>query len=355
MKITKLNSIALLFFTLTNILFCACENTGGDEIRDIKGVLIAHEGNFGAGNGSISLYDPNEMTVTNNIVKEANNGSEIASLIQSIYVHDGIAYIMCNNSDKVEFISMNDYTYLDNPLTNLSQPRYMTIMGDRAYISCWGPWGENFTLPDSYVAVIDLNTRTVVDSLDCGSGPEGLVAVGNSLFVANSFETTVSVIDVQASAAVSVTLQSSPRHFLTDGSGMIWISTSVGLQEIDPVNLDLGLTEPIPNIQGKIALHPDGNTIYVMAVEPWDPNNPNQVNFASQVWAFDTESKILGSAALVTGSDFYGIGVHPTSGNIYVADSRAFSGPGEMMVYDDQGNLIDSHTVAVGPSQFIFN
>ena len=51
----------------------------------------------------------------------------------------------------------------------------MSASGAKGYISCWGPWASDFTLPDSYVAVVDLNTKEVIDSLESGSGPEGIL------------------------------------------------------------------------------------------------------------------------------------------------------------------------------------
>ena len=70
------------------------------EIR----AIILNEGNFGAGNGSISYYYEESQRIANDTVKSANNDSEIGSLVQSIFLYDTVGYIVCNASDKVEFI-----------------------------------------------------------------------------------------------------------------------------------------------------------------------------------------------------------------------------------------------------------
>ncbi len=348
-----MNKLRFLFYGLILLGFAfvsSCSEDGADEIPESEGVLIVNEGNFGAGNGSLSIYEETNKFLRNNIVKNANGGSSIGATVQSFYAHDGIGYIICNSNDKIEFISLEDFTFLANPVTELSQPRYMTIIGDRGYITCWGPW-DNWTLPDSYVAVMDLTTNTIIDSLDCGSGPEGIIAVDNRLFIANSFETTISVLDLANQSHTKIDLDNSPQHLVFGGSGDIWVSQTNGLQAIDPGTLDLGKMVDVINMNGKIAISPEGKDLYIMTVEPWDEN---KVNLASQIKVFDTETQQLKTSALINGFDFYGIGVNPISGAIYVADSKAFSGPGEIFVYDEDGNLLDQQAVGVGPNGFVF-
>jgi len=348
-----MSNLRFLFYGLISLVLVfafSCSEDGGDDVLETDGVLIINEGNFGAGNGSLSLYEETKLSIENNIIKNANGGNSIGATVQSFYAHDGIGYIICNSNDKVEFISLEDFTFLANPLTELSQPRYMTILGDRGYITCWGPW-DNWTLPDSYVAVLDLNTKTIIDSLECGSGPEGILAVDNRLFIANSFETTISVLDLSDQSHTKIDLDTPPQHLVIDGNGEIWVSQTNGLQGINPGTLDLGQLVDLNNMNGKIAISPGGKDLYIMTVEPWDEN---KVNLASQIKVFDTELKQLNTSALISGFDFYGIGVNPISGAIYVADSKAFSGPGEISVYNTHGNLLDQQTVGVGPNGFVF-
>jgi len=345
----------LRLFTLT-IAICSiyvlssCDNSSGEGPSIKTDILIVNEGNFGAGNGSISSYDEEEQTITNNFVKSANGGSEIGALVQSIHVQDGIGYIICNSDDKIEFINAENGQYLANPLTDISQPRYMTVVGDKGYVSCWGPWDTSdpnwWKLSDSYIAVVDLGTRTVVDSLICGSGPEGIVAVGDQLFVANSFYNSVSVVNLNDNTTREVSLTASPIHLIADLSAQVWVSTSSGLQSINSNTLDIESYTEVENIQGKIAF--DGsNGIYVLTVEPWEPG---KLNFASEVYMFDIVNEELSSAPVITGDDFYGIGFNESTDHIYVTDSKAFSGPGEVLVYETNGTLVDMQTTAVGPN-----
>lgn len=330
------------------IIFSACNENIEEEMPEISAVLIVNEGNFNAGDGSLSFYDEEGMTVTNNIVADANAGNEIGSTVQSMYMHDGVGYVICNNSDKIEFISTEDYTYLANPITNISQPRFMTVVGEMGYVSCWGPWSQDWALPDSYIAVIDLDDRTVVDTLECGSGPEGIISFGNKLFVANSYEFSFSVIDLADNSHLKLELDSSPFHFALDGSGSLWITKSSGLQNNDPVSLDSITHISVTNMNGKMTIDGDGENIYFLTSESWPGT-------ATEIFSFDIGAKALSPAPLVSGENFYGLGINPTTRKLYVSNSNAFSGPGEIFVYDAEGNLLDQQTVGVGPSSFMFN
>jgi YVTN family beta-propeller protein len=348
----KINSI-LIVLVATTTIFSSCDNENGPNELPLKtSVTVVNEGNYGAGSGSVSFYDEEQMTIQNNVVKNANNDAEIGATVQSMYQNEGIGYIVCNGPDKIEFINTEDYTFLANPETNISQPRYMTSLGNIGYITCWGPWDySNYSLPNSYIAVMDLTSMTIVDTLECGSGPEGIIAVGNKLYVANSFEMSVSVIDPAAKTSSKINLISSPEHFALDASGKLWVSVSSGLYAINPGTGQKTDSLDVTNIDGKMAIDGAGEKIYLLTAEPWDATKSN---IASEVRVFITKSKTLDSTPLITGEDFYGIGFNKTTSKIYVADSKAFAGPGEIYVYDLDGKQIDRQTTSVGPNGFVF-
>ncbi len=329
------------------MFFSSCDDNGNEKPILITNILIVNEGNFGAGNGSISIYDEEKKTITNSIVENANPGSEIGSSVQSLFAHDDVGYIVCNSADKIEFISLDDYNYLANPLTNISQPRYMTVVGNQGYVTCWGPW-DNWLLPDSYVAVIDLATKAVIDSLECGSGPEGIIAVGNKLFIANSFESSVSVLNLNDNAHSKIELDGAPQHFALDASGTLWVSISSGLQPINPSTNAKGNAVAVADMGSKITIDGDGLKIYVLTAEPWN------VGTGSEVIGFNTQTKQLDAQPLISGDSFYGIGFNTTSDKIYIADSKGFSGNGVITVYDTEGNHLDQQATGVGPNGFVF-
>lgn len=346
----KISNLVVLSIFLSSILFfSSCDDGDGPlEIPVNSGVLIVNEGNFGGGNGGISYYNEDSMAVVNNVVENANSGEAIGASIQSLTIHDGVGYIVCNSSDKVEFISIEDYKYLANPVTKLSQPRYMAIVGDKGYITCWGPWDyTNYTLPNSYVAVMDLKSRTIVDTLACGSGPEGIIAVDKKLYVANSFETSVSVIDLNDNSSKKINLNSLPKKFAMDGSGKLWVSASSGLIGIDTSNSEEIDNIELTNTDGKMAIDGDGENIYLLTAQAYPSTQ-------TEVYKFDTKTKTMASSPLISGENFYGIGYNTTTDQIYVGDSKAFAGAGKIYIYNEAGVKLDEQDVTVGPNGFAF-
>ncbi len=355
MKILK---FVVLFFSLVGLLvFSSCENGGNIAPPKLTGVVVVNEGNFGQANGSISFYDEEKMNVINNVVKTANSGQEIGATIQSVTAYGSIGYVICNATDKIEILNLEDFKYLANPVTSISQPRQMIGTLDRGYITCWGPWGDNWDLPDSYVAVMDLTTNTIIDSLDCGSGPEGIIAIGKKVYVANSYETTITVFDLSAGTSSTIDVGASPQQFELDGNGTLWVSLTsfygtypaelVGLQSI---NLDTDTKETfvqIRDVTGKMALSGDAQVIFLLTAQPWP-------NTGTEVWAFNTNTNSLADRALISGDNFYALNVNPTTGKLYVADAAGFQGNGRIIVYDMQGNQLDEQIVGVGPNGFLF-
>lgn len=347
----------ILLFVWGIAVFSSCESENGLEDIPMKtGVLIVNEGNFGMGNGSISFYDEKAMIVTNNVVKNANNGAEIGSLVQSIYQHDGIGYLLCNDADKIEFISLDNYTFLANPETDISVPRYMEVVGDKGYITCWGPYDANYALPDSYIAVMDLNKKAITDTLMCGSGPEGIIVVGNRLFIANSFENFVTVINLNDQSSSRIEFDAAPQHFVRDGTDNIWVSVSsgwlypaeqAGLQSINASTLDKVHFIPVKDMKGPLAVNASADRIYLLTAESYPETGSN-------VYEFNTIDKVLGSDPLVTGDTFYGIGYNITTDILYISDNQGFSGNGKIMVYNTEGIMLDEQVTAIGPNSFAF-
>ena len=100
------------------------------------------------------------------------------------------------------------------------QPRYIAVEDDKAYVSSWANGGK--------VYIIDLGSYTVVDSIEVGNAPEGLIIENNKLYVANTgwgYEQTVSIIKLSDLSTVK-TLNvdaDSPAHFVKDKNDMIWV------------------------------------------------------------------------------------------------------------------------------------
>src|SRR5690349_18079729 len=107
-----LHSLTVVLFTFFSFLF-----TSFDKERNIlpnsvyqSGLFIVNEGSFGTPNGEISFFDRTTKTITNKLFETVNNRPLGGDVVQSMLIYQDKAYIVCNNSNKVEVTDANTFT-----------------------------------------------------------------------------------------------------------------------------------------------------------------------------------------------------------------------------------------------------
>ncbi len=215
----SLNKLLILGLISMGLFISSCDNNDDTEPKGKyeNGILITNEGIFRSGNGSVSFYSYDEDTVANEIFKAENN-RPLGDIVQSLTRTNDKVLIAINNSNKVEIVNSDDFKSIAS--VEVMQPRYIAVEDDKAYVSSWANGGK--------VYIIDLGSYTVVDSIEVGSAPEGLIIENNKLYVANTgwgYEQTVSIIKLSDLSTVK-TLNvdaDSPAHFVKDKNDMIWV------------------------------------------------------------------------------------------------------------------------------------
>lgn len=349
-------SIFFLFLTVIAFNFTSCqEDEVGSDIGSGR-VISVNEGNFGAGNGSISLYDPDNETVENNVFDKVN--SKLSASIQSVSIYQDKTFIICNAADKIEIVDSETFDRVAAPLAgdSLITPRYMTTAGNKAYVTVWGPYGEDYSLNDSKVAVLNLTDYSIIKMIDTNPGPEDILAVDDKVFVANSFTNTLTVINTQTDAVDTIlTINAGPTQLELDQNNMIWISTKGGFEgtaqfiSIDPENYAIGneVDAGESGVTGKFTMNADRDSVFFLGAAPYPSTE-------SAVYTFSTTSPVTPASALINGNSFYGIGIDPNSNILYIGDANAFQGEGTVLRYHTNGELIDDFPVGIAPNSFVF-
>jgi YVTN family beta-propeller protein len=348
---SKQTYLSTLLITFLSLFFSCGEDTPEPVAGDI---LIINEGNFGQANGSLSLYSREAEQVENNVFSEANSGRELEASVQSVRVHDEVAFIVCNAADKIEIVDAATLEALRAPLEDegLISPRYLTVAGNKAYVTVWGPFDENFALTESKVAVIDLNDYSISKYIDVAAGPEGILAEGDKVFVANSFTNVLTVIDTNTDEVTEeITLEGSPQLMDTYAT-FLWVSVTGAASQfvqIDPIRNSITKTISVAgsNSNGKFTINKNLNSLYFIGAEPFPSSVTNILSLP-----LDASSPTY--ETLISGNSFYGIGSDPLSNELFVGNSNSFQGEGTLLRYDAQGMLLDSYAVGVGPNGFVF-
>ncbi|MBC8110450.1 MAG: hypothetical protein H7Y04_05255, partial [Verrucomicrobia bacterium] len=231
MKITTIRKsfFALLFCSLLFVNACTNPENTVPQGRYEKGVIILNEGAFGNSNGEISFFDLDSNKITNNIFGRENRQPDgtvrpLGDVIQSMTIHNGTGYIVANNSDKVFVV--NAQSFKQTAEINLKQPRYMAVNGNVGYITEWV--NNNFDNPiKGRVAIIDLqtNSTTSKDTITTdGFFPDKLVFFNNRLYVLNSLENTVAVLNTQTKTfEKKIAVGDSPSGIVLDKNNDLWI------------------------------------------------------------------------------------------------------------------------------------
>ena len=178
--------------------------------------------------------------------------------------------------------------------------------------------GQNFQVGDSTILIINPATHTVEKTLVVGRNP-------------NSFQ--------------------------IDKNRDLWVSCkgfSPNFDALDPNNINGRLVrirdEAIQEIidLGKIGaekmqINPAGDRIYFLQ---------NGFGF-NPVYTFDIPTKTVSETPFID-KEVYGLGVNPGNGHLFLGDANGFAETGEVLEYDENGNLLQSFFTSIGPSQFIF-
>src|SRR5690606_2407650 len=103
------------------------------------------------------------------------------------------------------------------------KPRFGVGNGNYIYVSCWGGdiWADETT---SYIAKINLTTKTVEKKIVIPGGPEGLVIAKNKLFAALNYKDSVAVVDLPNDAISYIESRVVTSYFIREKSEKLYVS-----------------------------------------------------------------------------------------------------------------------------------
>ncbi len=342
----KLSAAALMLVALASCHGSeGLEPTTPPQLPD--GTLyIVCEGNYGAGNGSISLYNPDTKTVTNSAF-EAVNGMKLGENPQVMKIHNGLGYIVVTGSQAVFVVNPTTMKEVGR-ITNLSSPRDILFASDnKAYIT---------NLYSEQIDIIDLASRKVTGQVTT-TVTEAAKEYAPSHYIYTDcygYSNNILKIDPEIDAVVAaLEVGVQANSVALDANGKLWVMTTggyegspfgyerSGLYRVDPkaFAIEASYLFTLGDYPSELRINAAGNRLY------W-------VN--SSVWSMDVTATALPEQPVVraNGTYFYDVTVAPTSGEIYVADAIDFMQPGCVIRYSAEGTELDRFTVGVAPGSF---
>lgn len=318
---------------------CANENTQ----TTFADVLIVNEGNFGFGNGSISLYNPSNQSVSQNIFSQSNNNIPLGDVVQSITQINNKAYIVVNNSNKVEVVDINNFNSLAI-ITGFSSPRYfLPINNNTAYVT---------DLYSSSIQVVDLNSNTITSSISLSGWTEELILHNDTVYVCDMTNDNLLIINPTNNTLIdSVKLGSQPNSIVLDQNNKLWIMCDGGFNQTNP---ELIRYNPQTRVIEATFVFPN------IAESPGSlkiNNAKDQLYFInSNIYNMNINDATLPTSSFITSSsnNFYGLGIDPLNEDVYISDAIDFIQNGVIFRYSSAGVLIHQFNSGIIPGEFLF-
>ncbi len=339
-------SLSVLFFS------CDKDESPGEYSN---GIFIVNEGGYGNNNGSVSFYSYSTDSIFNNIFFNVNNRS-LGDVVQSVTVHNNKAYIVVNNSNKVEIADRNTFKAI-GVISDVSLPRYLVVKDNIGYLSCWG---------DNSVKVIDLETNMVTQSIPVASGPEKMCIVDDKLYVVNtggfSVDSVVSVIDLTSLEVVkNIIVKFSPQDIVIDKDNKIWVLCfgKVVYDYVDPYPI----IEESPSKIYEIDLETDE---LITEGELFQDQHPTQLEVSNDgilylgggytfagIYRLEIEAG-SGTLTRIVTDYVYGFNIDPGSNIMYTLQAPTYTDPGILKRFELGGTLLGTYECGIGPNSASF-
>ena len=355
------------------VLAAACSNSDpGTEEENFsgmgRGVFILCEGNFNAGNATLSYYNPATREVQNGIFQRAND-RKLGDTGQSIQLHDGVAYVAVENSGIIWALDTATFR-VRGQLTagqteHMINPRYIHFLSsEKAYVT---------DLYSPYITVFNPRTMEYISSISTHqedafgyNSTEQMVQWGDRVFTnCWSYSNKVLVIDATRDEVVDEIVLGSwqPKSRVRDARGKLWVITDGGyatendsygdniphLYCIDATTLTIESDQALDTDEANVvlAMNPARDVLYLI----------NNDLYLMPVTASHVPVRPFIEAPRSTNGRrhfLYGIGVNPHNGEIYLADAVDYSQSGMIYRYGEDGTLIDKFRVGITPNGFAF-
>lgn len=358
MKKLKLKTIIYGTLILT-VALNSCkkpkQNDGSTTTSISQKVYVLNEGNFGSGNASVSIYDASNNNVYNDLFNTANS-RPIGDVLQSMTLVNSKAYFVVNNSNKIEITNTYPLTSV-GVIHGFSMPRYMVApTNNKAYVSEY----INFSGANGRLSIIDLTTNTITGTVAVGIQPENMLLFNGRVYVCNSGDTLISIINTTTDLVESkIKVSDAPNSIAIDANGKLWVLCSgiTKYNNVSPYNIlsqsagALVRIDPLSNLVEATYTFPDASGLPAKLTTN-GAKNKLYYSYLGGIYSQSISATSLPTIPIIT-RDFYGMGVDPHTEHVYIG-TNGFTSNQKMIRYQSSGTPIDSIEVGVGPNGFVF-
>lgn len=336
--------IVLFIYSCSRFENDAPDPYAGKPFLKGNGAFVINEGNFMAGNGSLSYFSNDSVRIFNNLFTSAN-GRPLGDIPYSMVIHDEKIYIIINNSGKIEIADLHDMQSLGT-IKELNSPRNMLVINqDKAYVT---------SLFSNDITIINLRTNKVSGKINIRRSSEAIVMLGNNAYISCwSSGREVMVVNTLTDHVIdSVEVGSEPESMVLDKEKKLWVLCSGGytgqyFPELLSINTSTWKVEKRFTFTSKtlypssLAINPTGDTLYYIG---------------GSIWKMSIKASLLPVNPFIRakGRLFYKIGVEPGTKRIFATNAVDYQQKGYLLRYNAGGILIDSAKADIIPGSICY-
>jgi YVTN family beta-propeller protein len=344
-NLNKLFNFGMVLLMVASVLFLnSCKkdddnnNNTPTNTNNYKGIFVLNEGGFLKGNASID-YTSTDGTTTESIFSKVNS-HPLGDIMQSMAKVGDKFYLVVNNSQKIEVVNTSDFKSVAT-IDGLASPRFMQVISgsSKAYVT---------DLFAGEIHIINTSSNTKTGSISLGGWSENMVEVGNEVYVNNWSNKKVYKINTGTDAVTdSIVLTGAPNGLVKDKNNKLWVlvdstgTNKAKLMRINPSNNNIEATIEFNDTlsASKLAINGNGDKLYYIS--------------SYGVYEMDITATTMPIMPKKSGY-FYGLGIDPADGSIYVTDALDFNQKGVVFRIKTDGTE-SNFKAGIAPNGFFFN
>jgi DNA-binding beta-propeller fold protein YncE len=323
-----------------------------DSLTYKSGCFVVNEGNYLSGNASVTFID----RMTGTVVADAfgaENQRSLGDVAQSMKVFNGRGYIVVNNSNKVEVVSLLDFSSVKT-IEGFNSPRNLEIIDSaKAYV----------TNLHGNISIVDLNTLQITGSIPTEDWTESMVRYKQYVFITSigKFSATnearkakVFIINTKEDKIVdSILTVKEPMGIVIDKKDKLWVLCTGGWDGAEPAAL-LRINPDLQAVEKAFVFTGTGGTPSRLCI---NPGKDTLYFLNAGIFRMPVASAGLPQQAFIPagGKLFYGLDVDPYTGSLWASDAIDYVQNGQVYQYDaSTGALLKSFKAGRIPGAFAF-
>ena len=337
------NQLLVLIILFTSTFSCSKEkDKDPNVVVGNNGVYIINEGNFQFGNATVSYYDIDSSKVAEDLYKPVN-ALPLGDVGQTMFLKDDIGYIVVNNSGKIEVVNAKTFKHIAT-ISGFTSPRFfLPVSNAKAYVS---------DLFADSISIVNLSTNTISGKIALTGWTEEMALVNGKVYVTNEESNKLYVINSFTDKLEdSIQVSYGGNSLQEDKNGKLWVLCGGNFVDI---KAGLHIINPQTNTNEKSFEFTDqSNSPYRLKIN----STKDKLYFLNQsVYSMSILDNVLPSVPFIASGthQFYGLGVEPQTGVVYVSDAIDFVQRGRVYRYNSSGTEINNFLAGINPSQFIF-